>query len=216
MIPSASIAIFYGWPRTVFPHCHGVHPMTQYLRTTALISLVSLTFGEAMADSYTIDPRHTFPSFEVSHIGFSTQRGRFDRTSGKLVLDAKAKTGHVEIVIDTDSIDTGLEELETRLKKEDFFNAAKFPTIQFQGDRFEFAGERPVAVDGTITLLGIAKPLRLAIDHFHCGTHPIAKREVCGANAGGSLKRSDFGMKAFLPAVGDEVKLLIQIEAFKD
>jgi polyisoprenoid-binding protein YceI len=172
--------------------------------------------GTAAADSYTIDPKHTFPSFEVSHIGFSTQRGRFDRSSGKIELDAKAKTGAVQVRLEADSIDTGLPELEAKLKSAEFFDAAKHPAITFSADTLEFAGETPVAAVGTLSLLGVSKPLRLSIDHFHCGVHPINKRQVCGADASGEIKRSDFGMKAFLPAIGDDVKIRIQVEAFKD
>jgi polyisoprenoid-binding protein YceI len=170
----------------------------------------------ASADSFTIDERHTFPSFEISHIGFSTQRGRFDKTTGNIQLDALKKTGGIHVVIDADSIDTGLTELEERLKKDDFFNTAKYPTITYDADRIAFEGDKPVRAEGTLTLLGVSKPVALAIGHFHCGVHPISKKNVCGADAAGTIRRSDFGMNAFLPAVGDEVKLLIQVEGFKD
>jgi polyisoprenoid-binding protein YceI len=170
----------------------------------------------ATADSFTIDERHTFPNFEISHIGFSTQRGRFDKTTGKIQLDAQKKTGSLRIAVDANSIDTGLSELEERLKKEDFFNTAKFPTITYEADKLIFEGDNPVKAEGTLTLLGVSKPVSLDIKHFHCGVHPINKKSVCGADAVGSIKRSDFGMNAFLPAVGDEVKILIQVEGFKD
>lgn len=189
-----------------------IHRHTFHVAALCLTVAASAQAGE----SYTIDARHTFPSFEVSHIGFSTQRGRFDRSTGKISLDRKAKTGSIDIRIEADSIDTGLEELEAKLKGAEFFDTAKHPAITFTADKIEFAGEAPAAADGTLTLLGVSKPLRLAIDHFHCGVHPISKREVCGADASGQIKRSDFGMKAFLPAVGDEVKIKIQVEAFKD
>ncbi|MFM8331845.1 MAG: YceI family protein [Candidatus Methylumidiphilus sp.] len=185
-----------------------------YAHLAALLCL-SLA-GSAYADSYTIDARHTFPSFEVSHVGFSTQRGRFDRTSGTIHLDAKAHSGAIDIEIAADSIDTGLTELEDKLKSAEFFDTAQFPSIQFKADTLEFKGDAPVAADGTLTLHGVSKPLRLNIGHFHCGIHPANKRNVCGADASGQIKRSDFGLKAFLPAVGDDVKILIQVEAFKD
>lgn len=189
-------------------------PHRQALGTAALC-LLSLA-GNAAADSYTIDPRHTFPGFAVSHIGFSTQHGRFDRSSGKIKLDTQTHTGSIEVSIEADSIDTGLPELEAKLKEAGFFDTAKHPTISFTADQLEFSGNTPVAAEGTLTLLGVSKPLRLGIDHFHCGVHPIYKREVCGADASGQIKRSDFGMTAFLPAVGDDVRIEIQVEAFKD
>jgi polyisoprenoid-binding protein YceI len=189
------------------------------MRKCLILSAAVLSFslaGHAAAESYTIDAKHTFPSFEISHIGFSTQRGRFDRSSGTIQLDAKAQTGAIDVSIEADSIDTGLPELEAKLKEADFFNVAKHATITFKADKLEFAGDAPVAAVGTLTLLGVSQPVRLTIDHFHCGVHPMSKRNVCGANASGLIKRSDFGMKAFLPAVGDEVKIVIQVEAFKD
>ena len=177
-----------------------------------LLALPSL----ASADAFTIDPRHTFPSFEVSHIGFSTQRGRFDKTSGTIVLDPGKKTGAIHVVIDADSIDTGLAELEERLKKEDFFNTAKYPSITYEADRLVFEGDKPVRAEGTLTLRGVSRPLNLEIRHFQCGVHPISRKDVCGADAAGTIKRSEFGVNAFLPAIGDEVKILIQVEGFKE
>jgi len=188
----------------------------RYCKTLSVAALCLAFAGDAAADAYTIDSKHTFPSFEISHIGFSTQRGRFDRSSGKIKLDTKAKTGAIQVDIEADSIDTGLPELEAKLKEADFFNTAKHPAITFTAGKFEFAGDTPVAAEGTLTLLGVSKPLRLNIEHFHCGVHPVNKRNVCGADASGQIKRSDFGMKAFLPAVGDEVTIRIQVEAFKD
>ncbi|CAL1239177.1 YceI family protein [Candidatus Methylocalor cossyra] len=183
----------------------------------SLLAVLALALpAVAAADSYTIDPRHTFPSFEVSHVGFSTQRGRFDRTSGKIELDPAKGTGSIHVVVDADSIDTGLQELEDRLRKEDFFHTARYPTITYEADRLVFEGGKPVLAEGRLTLLGITKAVPLKIEHFHCGVHPISKKEVCGADAVGSIKRSEFGMTAFLPAVGDEVKLLIQVEGFKE
>lgn len=182
----------------------------------ALAALLLACPALAAADQFVIDPRHTFPSFEISHIGFSTQRGRFDNTTGTISLDTKNKTGQINISIEANSIDTGLAELEDRLKKEDFFNTGKYPTITYISDTLIFDGEKPTRADGKLTLLGITKPVSLDIRHFQCGIHPISKKSVCGADAVGQIKRSDFGMTAFLPAVGDEVKLFIQVEGFKE
>lgn len=187
------------------------------VKMTLATALAALALaGNANADNYTLDSKHTFPSFEVSHIGFSTQRGRFDRTSGKITLDSLAQKGSIDISIDADSIDTGLAELEAKLRGAEFFDTAKYPQISFKSDQVEFREGKPVGASGTLTLLGVSKPVHLGIDHFHCGVHPINKKNVCGANATGQIKRSEFGMAAFVPAVGDEVTLLIQVEAFKD
>lgn len=187
------------------------------IHRAAAIVLLGLSFtGTGLADTYNIDTRHTFPSFEISHLGFSTQRGRFNHTTGKIMLDAKNEVGELDVKIDANSIDTGLPELEAKLKSEEFFHVAQFPEISFNAKKVKFTGESPIAAEGVLTLHGVSKPVLLAITHFQCGMHPVAQRQVCGANATGQIKRSDFGINAFLPMVGDEVKIHIQVEAFKD
>ncbi len=170
----------------------------------------------AAPEHYTIDARHTFPSFEVGHMGFSLQRGRFNRTEGKVMLDAAAKKGSIDIRIDANSIDTGLDKLEEHLRGEDFFNVAKFPAITFKGDKFAFDGDKVKSVSGNLTMLGVTKPVTLTATYFNCADHPMAKKKACGGDFVATIKRTDFGMKYAVPAVGDEVKLQIQVEAFKD
>ena len=187
------------------------------IRQATYVAALCLAFtGNSWAESFTIDSKHTFPSFEISHLGFSTQRGRFDDTSGKIILNPKSEWGHIEVNIVADSIDTGLPELEAKLKGSDFFNTAKFTSINFNSKSVKFVGEKPIATEGTLTMLGISKPLLLTIENFHCGIHPISNRNICGADASGLIKRRDFGMTAYLPMIGDEVKLKIQVEAFME
>lgn len=183
-----------------------------------LLMVVSLLFlsSTAFAEDYTVDPRHTYPSFEVNHMGLSTQRGRFDATGGKITLDSAARTGSVLIEIDARSISTGLGELEKHLKAEDFFNVEKHPKITFKSDRVEFDGDKPRAVHGELTMLGVTKPVTLSISSYNCRIHPMNKRFVCGADASATIKRSEFGMTYAIPAVSDEVRLSIQVEAFRD
>lgn len=176
----------------------------------------TLVTGAVAADSYTIDPQHTYPHFEASHHGFSTHRGRFNKTSGKVVFDRTAGTGSVDIVIDATTLDTGLELMEKVLKDENYFNVAVHPTITFRSDRLRFDGEKLAAVEGLLTLLGVTRPVTLTVTHFKCGLNPVRKREACGADGMASIRRSEFGMKGGLPGVGDDVRLLIQVEAFKD
>ena len=170
----------------------------------------------AAPETYIIDSSHTFPSFEISHLGFSKHRGRFNNTSGQIVIDSAAKSGAIEVKIDTASVDTGGEKLETHLRAEDFFNVEKFPTMTFKSNKLNFDGDNLVAAQGELTLLGISKPVTLNIASFKCGNHPVNKKAMCGAEATATIKRSDFGMKYGVPAVGDEVKLAIQVEAYKN
>jgi len=186
-----------------------------YRNAIAVILAASLPLA-AHAESYTVDPAHTFPHFSVSHLGFSTMQGRFDKSSGKVTLDRAAKTGSVDIAIEAASVSTGFAKRDEHLKSPDFFNAAEFPTITYKSSAVKFKGDAPATVEGNLTMLGVTKPVTLTIDAFKCGVHPMNKKDVCGAAATGQFKRSDFGMKYGLPNVGDDIKLVFEVEAVKD
>ncbi|MBK6743246.1 MAG: polyisoprenoid-binding protein [Hydrogenophilales bacterium] len=179
--------------------------------------LAGLTATSALAaDSYTLDSRHTFPIFEVNHMGFSQQRGRFNKTEGKVALDAKAGTGKIDIRIDSASIDMGLDDWDKHMKGEDFFNTEKFPAMTFAADKIDFQNGTPVSAEGTLTLLGVSKPVKLNIANYRCGIHLMLRKQACGAEVSATIKRSDFGMMKYIPVVSDEVKIVIPVEAFKD
>jgi polyisoprenoid-binding protein YceI len=180
-----------------------------------LACLLAAGATTAFADTYNIEPNHTYPSFEADHFGISTWRGKFDKTSGTIVLDRAAKTGSVDITIDTSSVDFGHAKMNEKARGKDLFDVAQYPTATFKGKAFRFNGDTPVAVDGEFTMLGVTKPLTLTINKFKCIQHPMLKREVCGADASAEFKRSDFGMNYGLPAFSPEVKLAIQVEAVK-
>ena len=187
--------------------------MKQLLAGLAALAIAGPSLA---AETFTLDVRHTFPVFEINHLGFSTQRGRFNKTEGKITLDRTAKTGNVDIRIDSASIDMGLDDWDKHMRGEDFFNVAAFPSMTFSADRFTFDGDKPVAAEGTLTLLGVAKPVSLKIAGFTCGTHPINKKALCAADISTTIKRSEWGMKKYLPAISDEVVIKIPVEAFKD
>lgn len=182
-----------------------------------LVWAAALAAGTANAASavYEIENNHTMPKFEVSHNGFSFHTGIFTKTSGKIVMDLEAKTGSMDVTIDAGSMITGVGVMEAALKGKDFFNVEQFPTMSYKGTHFNFEGNKLVSVDGEFTLLGVTRPLSLTLTHFICGQHPRSKKEECGANAVGQLKRSEYGMKAYLPIIGDDIKLMIQTEAYK-
>jgi len=182
----------------------------------ALAISIALPLSALAADSYTIDPAHTYPNFTINHLGFSTMHGRFDKSSGKVTLDRAAKTGSVEIAIETASVSTGFAKRDDHLKSPDFFNAAEFPNITYKSTAINFKGDTPSSVDGNLTISGVTKPVTLTIDAFKCGPHPMNKKEMCGADASAQIKRSDFGIKYGLPAIGDDVKLSFEIEAMKN
>jgi len=179
------------------------------------LSAGALSAPVVAVDTYSVDLRHTHPSYEINHFDWSIQRGRFDNVTGTITLDRATKTGSVDVRIEVSSVSTGVSKLDEHLKSEDFFNAAKYPTINFKASKIAFNGDTPVSVPGEITMLGVTKPITLNVTHFSCGQHPMLKKEVCGAEASATIKRSEFGMTTYLPALGDEVKLLINVEALK-
>ncbi len=187
------------------------------LRLAGAVAALGIAVSVNAAENYTIDVRHTFPVFEVKHLGFSTQRGRFNNTSGKVQLDRTAKKGSIEVTIQTASIDMGIDKWDEHMKSEDFFNVAKYPTMNFKSNKINFNDDTPVSAEGELTLLGVSKPVMLSIANFRCGQHPMTKREMCGADVSTSIKRSNWGMKYGAPLViADEVKLLIPVEAFRE
>jgi polyisoprenoid-binding protein YceI len=169
------------------------------------------------ADHYTIDPTHTYPSLEFSHMGLSVWRGKFNKSSGKIVLDRAAKTGTVDVVIDASSINFGLAAMDEKARSDDFFNIEKYPTATYQGT-IKFAGDAPKTVEGRVTIMGVTKPVTLQINLFNCMPHPMLKREVCGADAEGELIWGEYGMKLSQYGQGEagKVRLRIQVEAIRD
>jgi polyisoprenoid-binding protein YceI len=172
----------------------------------------------ALADveTYNIDPNHTFPAYEVGHFGYSIQRGRFNKTQGRITMDTAAKAGTVEVTIDTASVSTGVDKLDQHLRGDDFFDSAKFPQMTFKSSDLTFDGERVRQARGTLTINGIAKPVTLEVTYFKCGLHPMLMRKVCGADMTTTIKRSEFGMKYALPMLADEVVLRVNVEAIKE
>ncbi|WP_027468661.1 YceI family protein [Deefgea rivuli] len=185
--------------------------MKKTITSAIFAALASSAFAAPAV--YTIDPSHTLPSFEVNHLGYSTQRGSFDKTSGTITLDLEKKSGAADIKIDTTSLRTGWEKRDAHLKGEDFFNTEKFPAMTFKGSDFKFNGDKLASVGGQLTMLGVTKPVTLQITNFKCAPHPMSKKPACGADAVTTIKRSDFGMSAYVPAVSDEVTLRLQVEA---
>jgi polyisoprenoid-binding protein YceI len=181
-----------------------------------IATLLAMSAVSAFAQTYSIDPNHTFPSFEADHMGISVWRGKFNKTSGSVTLDRVARTGTLDITIDANSIDFGHDKMNDHAKNKDMFNVEQYPTITYKGKSIRFDGDTPVAVEGDLTMLGVTKPVALQINKFKCIQHPMLKREVCGADVAGEFKRSDFGLNYGLPRFSPEVKLAIQVEALKN
>lgn len=178
-----------------------------------LLALVALP-AAAQSVTYEIDPNHTFPSFEADHMGMSVFRGKFDRSTGKVVLDKAAGTGTVEIEIDLASIDFGQDELNALMAKPEYFDIAREPKARYNGRLAGFVDGEPTQLLGELTLRGVTRPLALEIRSFKCMPHPVFKRDWCGADAYGTLDREAFGISAGKDYGFDmDVGLRIQVEA---
>lgn len=169
----------------------------------------------AEPETFTIDPSHTYPQFEYSHLGYSRQQHRFEKTGGSIVLDLAAKTGSVEVKIDAESVSTGSRLFDRIIQGADFFDTANHPTITFKSSSVRFDGDRPVAVEGMLTIKGVSKPVSLTVTHFHSMPHPIMNMDAIGGNAVATIRRSEFNMGRHAPQVSDEVTLSIAVEAIK-
>ena len=184
----------------------------------AALAVLAATGNIAMAApvDYEIDPDHTYPSFEADHMGISFWRGKFNRTAGTLVVDKAAGTGSVEVSIDMDSIDFGLDSMNEHAKAAEFFDVAKYPKATYKGRLEDFVDGAPTRVVGELTLHGTTKPVELNIDRFKCIPHPLYKRELCGANATATFKRDGFGLAAGKDyGFSMDVDLRIQMEAIQ-
>lgn len=172
----------------------------------------------AQAAEYTIDPSHTFPSFEADHAGgLSKWRGKINKTEGTLTFDRAAKKGKVDVTMQMATIDFGFQKMNEHAIGPDIFDTEMYPTAQFVSDSFVFKGDKLVSIPGKLTLKGVTKPVTLTVTEFKCQQHAFVKREVCGADAYANINRGDFGVtyaldKGFKP----EVKLLISVEAIKN
>ena len=189
--------------------------MKSFKQISAALALVTLAAGSAMAApvTYTVDASHTFPRFSYSHFGYSTQLSSFGKTTGTVVFDAQAKTGAVDIVIDTTTVNTGFADFNGHIQSEDFLDTAKFPKATFKSTKVVFEGDKPASIEGQLTIKGVTKPVTLTVTSFQAMPHPMMKVPALGANAFVTIKRSEYNAGKYAPYVGDEVRIDIAIEA---
>nr|WP_295833613.1 YceI family protein [uncultured Azospirillum sp.] len=180
----------------------------------AAISMGAPAFAAPV--SYKIDPAHTAVAFIVNHVGFSNVIGRFDTVGGDVTFDKDAvEKSVVNVTIDTTSVDTNHAKRDEHLRSPDFFNAKEFPKMTFKSTKIEKTGDKTGKLHGDLTMLGVTKPVVLDVTFNKDGVSPASKLETAGFSARGTVKRSEFGMKYGVPAIGDDIQLLIEVEAVK-
>src|ERR1700756_4190233 len=183
----------------------------------AVMAAIGFTAAaHAETATYAIDPNHTFASWEIAHFATSTNRGRFNKTSGTVTLDKAAKTGSLDVTVDTTSLDTGTAAFTKHISSDEMLNVAAFPTAHLVATKFVFNGDKVAEIDGNLTLMGKTNPIVLKAQNFNCYMSPMVKREVCGGDFDATLVRSQYGVSWGLNyGFTDNVHLVIQVEAIK-
>lgn len=193
-------------------------------KSLAVLFLAAVPFAAVAApESFTADAQYLSINFSIDHLGLTNVYGRFTKSSAKFTMDRAAKTGSVDVAIETASVDTNDGDKGNRprsrdehLRTADFFNAAEFPRMTYKSSRVTFSGDNPSAIEGSLTLLGVTKPVALTIERFKCNPATPTAKERCGGVVVGKIKRSEFGMNRQIPSIGDEVAMTIGFEGNVD
>jgi polyisoprenoid-binding protein YceI len=180
--------------------------------TASILALTLISAAFAAPATYTSDSNHTYVRFSYNHMGFTTQESRFNTAKATVTYDPAAKTGSVDVTIDTKSVDTGSDLFNEHIQGPDYLDTAQYPTATFKSTSVKFDGDKLVSVEGNLTVKGITKPVKLTVTSFKHAPN-MMKKDAIGADATGMVKRSDFNMAKAVPMVGDDVTLEIVIEA---
>jgi polyisoprenoid-binding protein YceI len=186
------------------------------LRWCALWIAIALRPALA-AETYVMDATHCIPTFEFTHLGMTTQTGRFDRAQGQIMLDRASHRGSVRYEIDAASLNLGFGTERPDSPGYQLFEVTKFPTIGFRSDNFYFDDhDRVIAAQGYLTLLGVTRPVTVWVSHFACAVSPLNRKHLCSGNVAATINRSEFGMTKFIPSISDQVNIKVPIEAYRE
>jgi polyisoprenoid-binding protein YceI len=186
--------------------------MRRLATLTALVAFA--TTAQAAPETYVIDNSQTSSLFSYRTLGVSTQTHRFEKISGKVVLDYAAKTGSADVTIDATSVNTGHVLLDKQIQAADFFDTANHPAITFKSTKMTLDGDQP-SLSGDLTIKGVTKPVTLAISYFQCTPDSTFNVDACGATATVTIKRSDFNMGKYALLVSNDITLNLAIKAVK-
>lgn len=205
--------------KKVFSSLKMLLPAASLLALSACAAIASVVYplnenaDRARAGAYTLDDDHASVVFGLNHFGFSEFRGRFDTISGSLDLNAEdPETSVVTIDIDISSLHTGVPELDEKLFAANMFDVTAYPVAIFTSTSIVRLSENEARIDGMLTIKGVSKPISLDTRFIGSGVNPLTRRQTAGFSAAGVLKRSDYGLDEWLPFVGDEVALEIDVE----
>lgn len=175
-----------------------------------------LAHAAAAADTYQFDKSHSQPAFSFTHLGMTTQTGRFEKIEGQVTLDRANHSGSVDFVIDASSLNMGLGTESPDSAGLRMLQVQQFKTIRYHAERLFFnSQDQVVAADGQLTLLGITRPQTVWVSHFGCGPHPLLKTDMCTGEIHATVQRSEFGLLDYLPAISDTLQVSVPIEAYR-
>jgi polyisoprenoid-binding protein YceI len=179
------------------------------------LAALALAAGPLQAATYTLEPDYTQGVFRWSHLGFSNPAAQVSQGKGTLEFDPDMPTSaRVEVTLPLSSLATGVPALDEHLRSEDFFEVEKFPTAIFRSTRIEQGGGKDrLRVTGNLSLHGVTRPVTLDVTVVKIGTNPRTGLATVGFEASTTLKRSDFGLGAYVPQVGDEIRVQLTSQA---
>ena len=180
-----------------------------------LLSLATPAFAQkastqVQAGTYAVDPNHTQVVWRVSHMGFSNYTGSFSDVSGTLdIQPTDPAAAKLSIKIPVGSVMTTSAKLTGELKSDQWLDAGKYPDMTFVSTKVAPVGKNRAKMTGNLTLHGVTKPVVLDVTLVGAGVNPLDKKQTVGFDATGTLKRSEFGVKTYVPLIGDELHLTI-------
>ncbi|MCB1914696.1 MAG: YceI family protein [Rhodocyclaceae bacterium] len=190
-------------------------PIPSYRHFGPALALLWALPAQAGSERYEIDGRHTRPVFAVKHLGFSTQHGRFNEVRGSIDYDPETGTASIDVTVEAASIDMGADDWDEHMRGPDFFDVTSYPTLIFRAENIVLDASAPSRVKGRLALLGVVRPVELAVSPVRCGLEFSTKRHKCGADVTATIRRAEWGLKKYVPFVADEVQLTIPVEAYR-
>lgn len=200
--------------QTFLPAAYGV-AVALFLAPTAFAQPAPFTQNPAdvHAGTFNADPAHSKVTWSVSHFGFHTYVGQFGSFTGSLTLDPKApESAQLSVTIDTNTLGTLNPALDTHVKSPDFLDVAKFPQATYKATSVKRTGDKTADITGDLTLHGVTKPVVVHATFNQAGVALTDRKYTIGFSGNAVIKRSDFGIKTYVPAIGDEVTLQIETE----
>lgn len=188
-------------------------------KATTLLLLGALSAVSAFAEkaTYDIDPNHSGVNFAVRHF-VNDVNGSFGEFEGTVTFDKdKPSNSSAKATIKAKSVNTNNNKRDNHLQQDDYFHASKYPTLEFESTKWEKADDGKYKVTGNLTMLGVTKPVTLEVEHLGTmeGTGHMEGTEIIGFKGVGEIERSEWGLDAGGPVVGDDVEITISVQGHR-